>query len=178
MSALSDVEIGPIPNGWLVKPIRELCQITSGGTPRKTEAAFWSGDIPWVSGKDLKSPQLDDSIDHISVEGLEAGSRLAPARLILGHPQVRNLGLAIDHGRHHAPCRVLHQFSSIRHSAPLTRTAWDKQILCGTGSEPALSDVAPASCRLSGGHPAAPLLSSAGSHPACTVFFAFRPCPF
>ena len=52
---------------------------------------------------------------------------LAPARLVLGHAQVGNLGLAIDHGRHHASRGVLHQFDSIRHSAPLVDSSPDDQ---------------------------------------------------
>lgn len=94
MTALSEAEVGHVPDGWEVKAIRDLCDIWSGGTPRKTEPAFWSGDIPWVSGKDLKSPQLDDSIDHISAAGLDAGSRLAPAGAVF--VLVRGMGLAKD----------------------------------------------------------------------------------
>jgi type I restriction enzyme, S subunit len=94
MTTLSDAEDGPVPDGWEVRAIRDLCHIWSGGTPRKTEPAFWKGDIPWVSGKDLKAPQLDDSIDHISPEGLDAGSRLAPAGAVF--VLVRGMGLAKD----------------------------------------------------------------------------------
>lgn len=54
MTALSETEVGHVPDGWEVKAIRDSCQVGSGGTPKKTEPAFWSGDIPWASGKDLK----------------------------------------------------------------------------------------------------------------------------
>jgi type I restriction enzyme S subunit len=94
MTALSEEELGLVPQGWEVRAIRDLCDIWSGGTPRKSEPAFWRGDIPWVSGKDLKSPQLEDGIDHISAEGLNAGSRLAPAGAVF--VLVRGMGLAKD----------------------------------------------------------------------------------
>jgi len=87
-------EIGPIPSSWRVSSIRELCQIWSGGTPRKAIAEFWSGDIPWVSGKDLKRPVLDDATDHLSTTGVETGSRLAPEDAVL--LLVRGMGLARD----------------------------------------------------------------------------------
>ncbi len=89
-----ETEIGPVPESWNARTILELCDILSGGTPRKSIAEYWRGDIPWVSGKDLKTPALDDTIDHITNEGVEAGSRIAPdgAVLIL----VRGMGLAKD----------------------------------------------------------------------------------
>ena len=89
-----ETEIGPLPESWKPKTILELCEIWSGGTPRKSVTSYWSGDIPWVSGKDLKSSSLDDSIDHITAEGVEAGSRLAPTGTVL--LLVRGMGLAKD----------------------------------------------------------------------------------
>jgi type I restriction enzyme S subunit len=92
--AQKDTEIGPMPASWSPRTILELCEIWSGGTPRKSIPAYWKGDIPWVSGKDLKAPALDDAIDHVSSAGVEAGSRLAPADAVL--LLVRGMGLAKD----------------------------------------------------------------------------------
>jgi type I restriction enzyme S subunit len=92
--AQKETEIGPMPESWDPHTILELCDIWSGGTPRKSVAEYWTGDIPWVSGKDLKSPALDDAIDHISSEAVDAGSRLAPSGAVL--ILVRGMGLAKD----------------------------------------------------------------------------------
>lgn len=89
-----ETEIGVMPTSWSARPIKELCDIWSGGTPRKSEASFWTGDIPWVSGKDLKAASLDDVTDHVSEAGVEAGSRLAPTDAVL--LLVRGMGLAKD----------------------------------------------------------------------------------
>ena len=89
-----DTEIGLIPASWDVVPISEICEIFSGGTPSKSVSTYWTGDIPWVSGKDLKQPELTDVVDHISADGLEAGSRLAPRDAVL--LLVRGMGLAKD----------------------------------------------------------------------------------
>jgi len=89
-----ETEIGPMPERWMPLDIATLCEIWSGGTPRKSIPEFWKGDIPWVSGKDLKSPSLDDAIDHVSVEGIDAGSRLAPSDSVF--LLVRGMGLAKD----------------------------------------------------------------------------------
>ena len=89
-----ETEIGPVPESWKPKNILELCEIWSGGTPRKSVREYWGGKIPWVSGKDLKSPSLDDAIDHVTAEGVEAGSRVAPTESVL--LLVRGMGLAKD----------------------------------------------------------------------------------
>ena len=92
--AQKETEIGLMPYSWNPKFILELCDIWSGGTPRKSVAEYWVGDIPWVSGKDLKLPALENAIDHISQAGVEAGSRIAPKGAVL--LLVRGMGLAKD----------------------------------------------------------------------------------
>jgi type I restriction enzyme S subunit len=92
--AQKDTEIGLVPESWEPRTILDLCEILSGGTPRKSVAEYWNGDIPWVSGKDLKTPALDYAIDHISDEGVAEGSRLAPTGAVL--ILVRGMGLAKD----------------------------------------------------------------------------------
>lgn len=89
-----ETEIGQIPESWSPRTILDLCEIWSGGTPRKSVSEYWNGDIPWVSGKDLKRPALDDAIDHVSDVGVNAGSRLAPEGAVL--LLVRGMGLAKD----------------------------------------------------------------------------------
>jgi type I restriction enzyme S subunit len=55
----------------------------SGGTPSRDRQDFWKGDIPWVSPKDMKVDLLMDTEEHISPEGLRAGSRMLPKNSIL-----------------------------------------------------------------------------------------------
>lgn len=89
-----DTEIGVIPESWAPRTILDLCEIQSGGTPRKSVSEYWVGEIPWASGKDLKVPTLGDTIDHVSQAGVDAGSRIAPADAVL--ILVRGMGLAND----------------------------------------------------------------------------------
>jgi type I restriction enzyme S subunit len=48
--------------------------ISGGGTPSKQNPAFWNGDIPWVSPKDMKRRRLDSAEDRISPEAVEGSS--------------------------------------------------------------------------------------------------------
>lgn len=92
--AQKDSEIGPIPKSWEAQILLDVCDFQSGGTPRKSVTAYWQGDIPWVSGKDLKKPVLKDVADHITEEAAVSGSKIAPVDSVL--ILVRGMGLAKD----------------------------------------------------------------------------------
>ncbi|GAB3858816.1 N-6 DNA methylase [Hymenobacter negativus] len=69
---------------WPVVELGEYYATSSGGTPSKAEAAFWSGSIPWVSPKDMKSDFLVDTEDHVSNEAVaSSATRLVPANTLL-----------------------------------------------------------------------------------------------
>ena len=62
-----------VPNGWTPSQIGDIAKFTSGGTPSKQCAEFWGGTEPWISGKDLKTHYLTNSIDTLT----EAGYKIA-----------------------------------------------------------------------------------------------------
>lgn len=66
------------------RPLRDLCVFKHGGTPSKATPNFWTGDIPWVSPKDMKQAVIDSATDYISAEAV-AGSAtsLVPSGSIL-----------------------------------------------------------------------------------------------
>jgi type I restriction enzyme S subunit len=68
---------------WEETTLGECAQWLSGGTPFKGNKAFWSGPIPWVSAKDMKSFRLHDAEDHISPLAVGNGAKLVPAGTIL-----------------------------------------------------------------------------------------------
>ncbi|MBN4002676.1 restriction endonuclease subunit S [Nostoc sp. LPT] len=92
-------EIGEIPQSWELVRLDSLVEFFSGGTPAKNHPEWWQGNIPWVSTKDLKQARLSDTIDHISKEGLENGSRLVSEKTLLvavrGMCLAKNIPVAI-----------------------------------------------------------------------------------
>jgi type I restriction enzyme S subunit len=75
---------GPIPAGWAWSSLGRLGPVVGGGTPTKTIASYWQGDIPWVTPKDMKVDVIEDAIDHISEQGLEASTaKLIPPGSLL-----------------------------------------------------------------------------------------------
>ena len=69
---------------WRLVPLKYLVSFGGGMTPSKDNEEFWSGDVPWVSPKDMKRFILDNSEDHVSEAALEAtGLKLHPIDSVL-----------------------------------------------------------------------------------------------
>jgi restriction endonuclease S subunit len=77
----------------IAKRLDEIATFSSGGTPTKSNNGYWIGDIPWISGRDMKSTRLRDSVLHISQNAVDSSAtRLAPVGTLL--VLVRGMGLA------------------------------------------------------------------------------------
>ena len=57
--------------GWTTVPLSSVAVFKGGGTPSKDVARYWTGEIPWVSPKDMKSDRIATSIDKITPEAIE-----------------------------------------------------------------------------------------------------------
>ena len=68
---------------WKETQLGDCADWLSGGTPFKGNDAFWTGSIPWVSAKDMKSFRLHDAEDHISPLAVGNGGKVVPAGTIL-----------------------------------------------------------------------------------------------
>lgn len=63
--------LGEVPEHWSLPRLKTITQATSGSTPTKSVEAYWNGDIPWVSPKDMKVDEIKTSIDRISAQALD-----------------------------------------------------------------------------------------------------------
>jgi type I restriction enzyme S subunit len=71
-------EVGVIPEDWEASTIGENSKWMSGGTPRRNNAVFWSGTIPWISGSTLKTVEISTSDQFLTADAVVAGSKMAP----------------------------------------------------------------------------------------------------
>lgn len=62
------------PESWKRKKLKYLANFVGGGTPDKSKPEYWNGDIPWVSPKDMKTDEILDTEDHITVDGLQSSA--------------------------------------------------------------------------------------------------------
>jgi len=76
--------LGDIPEHWRLRKLKYVVRFAGGGTPSKSNAAYWAGDIPWVSPKDMKSASISDTLDHITPGALDgSSSTLIPPDAVL-----------------------------------------------------------------------------------------------
>lgn len=74
MSFLNDHFLPRLKSGV---PLKSVVSLKSGGTPSRSNAAFWGGSLPWASGKDLKVRLLNDTEEHLTEQGWGA-AKIAP----------------------------------------------------------------------------------------------------
>ena len=81
-SRFVDSEIGPVPEWWEVKAFSTICTLVSGGTPKRSDPSYWSGDVPWYSVKDAPregKTWVINTDETITQDGLaESAARLVP----------------------------------------------------------------------------------------------------
>ena len=73
-----------LPKNWESWRLADVGQWSGGGTPSSSHAAFWNGDIPWVSPKDMKVSAITTTQDHITQAAVEnSAAKLIPAQSVL-----------------------------------------------------------------------------------------------
>ena len=77
---------------WESRRLADIATFLSGGTPSKANEAFWAGEVPWVSAKDLVKSRIYAAKLNVTAEAIEAGSRLVPENTVLF--VVRGMSLA------------------------------------------------------------------------------------
>lgn len=70
-------------DSWQTYRLGECVNFLSGGTPSKSNPAYWGGNIPWVTCKDMKVTRLHDSQDHLTETGSVNSTRLVEPGTIL-----------------------------------------------------------------------------------------------
>ncbi len=95
-------ELGPIPPGWAVRKLENVCaKLASGGTPARKQPDYWGGHIGWFKTKELKDGFLFRSEELVTDEGLRRSSaKLFPAGTVLmaiyAAPTVGRLGILTE----------------------------------------------------------------------------------
>jgi type I restriction enzyme S subunit len=74
---------GPLPKCWTIESLGTICNWYSGGTPNKSNPAFWNGSIPWISPKDMKVFEIESGQDFITDEAAQNGSKVVGPGTVL-----------------------------------------------------------------------------------------------
>ena len=73
-----------LPEGWKLVRLGDVAQISSGGTPERTQPAYWNGHIPWVTTGEIQFNTITDTAEKITAAGLKhSAAKLYPAGTLL-----------------------------------------------------------------------------------------------
>jgi len=74
-----------IDNKWKFRPLGEIFNTTSGGTPSRSRKNFYHGDIVWLKSGELSDCQfLEDSEEHITQEAIDnSNAKVFPPDTVL-----------------------------------------------------------------------------------------------
>lgn len=77
--------LGQVPEHWALPKLKSIASFSGGGTPSRENLAYWNGDIPWVSPKDMKAERIVGAEESITEEGLRnsASNLLSAGRVLI-----------------------------------------------------------------------------------------------
>lgn len=77
-------KLGWIPKEWDFLKVKEIAQLSSGGTPDRKERTYWNGTISWITTGEINFNLIVKSNEHISELGLKNSSaKIFPKGTIL-----------------------------------------------------------------------------------------------
>ena len=67
---------GRVPDSWRMVRLGEVVSFQQGGTPSKSRSEYWDGDIPFVTGADLREIRISrgNTPSFLTNEGLHSGA--------------------------------------------------------------------------------------------------------
>lgn len=73
-----------VSDGWKISTLGEISKISSGGTPSRSNRAYWGGNIAWVTTAEVRFNTIFDTEEKITELGLEESSaKVYPINTIL-----------------------------------------------------------------------------------------------
>ena len=89
------------PEGWKDLTLNDIATIVGGGTPTRSEPAYWDGDVPWATPTDvtgLTGRVISETHSTITETGLESSSAaLLPSNSLLMTTRATIGACAINH---------------------------------------------------------------------------------
>ncbi|MEP6878461.1 MAG: restriction endonuclease subunit S [Nitrosospira sp.] len=60
--------------GWKKKSLGDLCEVVGGGTPPKDNLAYYSGDIPWATVRDMRQEVITETECQITRAAVQSSA--------------------------------------------------------------------------------------------------------
>lgn len=73
--SFEESELGLVPSGWRVGALEDCCErVESGGTPKRSQADYWNGDIAWITSGEVRNTIVFESKEKITNLGVKESS--------------------------------------------------------------------------------------------------------
>src|ERR1700722_4511120 len=59
---------------WKTSPLGELCDVIGGGTPAKSEPAYYAGEIPWATVRDMQNEIITETEFRITKKAVQSSA--------------------------------------------------------------------------------------------------------
>ena len=121
-----------LPEGWAWVKLGDAFHTTSGGTPSRTEAKYYNGNIPWVKSGELDKGIIIDTEEKITEEAIKNSSaKIFPKGTLLIALYGATIGklafLGVDAATNQNPFALLNRFRySVERRNALTISAFTK----------------------------------------------------
>ena len=97
------------PEGWMDMALGEMATVVGGGTPKRSEPAFWDGNVPWATPTDvtgLSGRTISHTAASITERGLVSSSAtllppnslLMTTRATIGACAINRVAMATNQG--------------------------------------------------------------------------------
>lgn len=63
-----------VKTGWPRRKLGDLCEVVGGGTPSKDNSAFYSGQIPWATVRDMRQDIITETECCITEQAVESSA--------------------------------------------------------------------------------------------------------
>ena len=63
-----------IPDGWRLVRLGDVAEIDTGGTPSRSQPAYWGGAVPWMASGEINQRRVRATAEHLTVEGLNSSN--------------------------------------------------------------------------------------------------------
>ena len=84
-----------LPDGWQAVRLGDVADVETGGTPSRSEPAYWGGTlVPWMASGEINQRRVASTAECITQEGLtNSNARVFPAGTVMvamnGHGTTR-----------------------------------------------------------------------------------------
>ena len=73
-----------VPDGWQRVRLGDVAEVQTGGTPSRSEPAYWGGNIPWMASGEISQRRLKSTAEQITQEGLDnSNAKLFPPGTVM-----------------------------------------------------------------------------------------------